>query len=128
MNAKIGFVGIGAMGWPMASNLVKAGFAVQIADARPAQASKCAAETGARVAASLRALGEASDFVITMLPTSKIVRSVLLDTDGVAAGLRPGAVVIDMSSGVPAETAAIATELAARKVAMIDAPVSGGVR
>jgi 3-hydroxyisobutyrate dehydrogenase len=132
MNANIGFVGIGAMGWPMASNLIKSGFTVQVADARPAQASKFAAETGARVAASLRALGEAADFVITMLPTSKIVRSVLLDESGkdagVAAGLRPGTIVIDMSSGVPAETAAIAKELAARGVAMIDAPVSGGVR
>jgi 3-hydroxyisobutyrate dehydrogenase len=105
---------------------------VQVADARPAQASKFAAETGARVAASLRTLGEASDFVITMLPTSRIVRTVLLDESGkdacVAAGLRPGTIVIDMSSGVPAETAAIAKELAARGVAMIDAPVSGGVR
>lgn len=132
MNTKIGFVGVGAMGWPMAANLIKAGFSVQIADARPAQASKFAAETGARVAASLRALGEASDTVITMLPTSNIVRSVLLDDSGknagVAAGLRPGAIVIDMSSGVPTETAAIARQLAAQNVAMIDAPVSGGVR
>ena len=128
MDTKIGFVGIGAMGWPMASNLLKAGFKVQVADARPEQAAKFAAETGARVAASLRALGEASDVVITMLPTSKIVRSVLLDAQAVAAGLRPGTLVIDMSSGVPAETAAIAKELATRNVAMIDAPVSGGVR
>ena len=132
MKQKIGFVGVGAMGWPMASNLIKAGFTVQIADARPAQASKFSAQTGARVAASLRALGEASDIVITMLPTSKIVRSVLLEShgmdQGIAAGLRPGAIVIDMSSGVPAETAAIAGQLAGQKVAMIDAPVSGGVR
>ena len=116
------------MGWPMAANLIKAGFTVQIADARPAQASKFAAQTGARVAASLRALGESSDVVITMLPTSRIVHSVLLDKNGVAAGLRHGAIVIDMSSGVPAETAAIARQLAAQNVAMIDAPVSGGVR
>ncbi len=128
MQDKIGFVGVGAMGWPMASNLIKAGFTVQVADARPAQASRFAAEVGGKVAASLRALGEASDVVITMLPTSKIVRSVLLDPGGVAEGLRPGTVVIDMSSGVPAQTAAIAKELAARNVAMIDAPVSGGVR
>jgi 3-hydroxyisobutyrate dehydrogenase len=132
LTASIGFVGVGAMGWPMVANLIKAGFTVQIADARPAQASKCAAETGTRVAASLRALGEASDVVITMLPTSEIVHSVLLgqggEDAGVAAGLRPGAVVIDMSSGVPTETAAIAKELAARSVAMIDAPVSGGVK
>ena len=118
------------MGWPMAANLVKAGFAVQVADARAAQASKFAAEVGAKAAASLRALGAASDVVITMLPTSKIVRSVLLgeDGEGVAAGLRPGAIVIDMSSGVPAETAAISERLAAIGVAMLDAPVSGGVR
>lgn len=116
------------MGWPMAANLVKAGFAVQVADARAAQAAKFAAEAGGKVAPSLRALGAASDVVITMLPTSKIVRSVLLDGDGVAAGLRPGAIVIDMSSGVPAETVAIAEQLAAKNVAMLDAPVSGGVR
>jgi 3-hydroxyisobutyrate dehydrogenase len=128
MNTKIGFVGVGAMGWPMGANLIKAGFTLQVADARPTQASRFAAEVGGKVAASLRALGEASDVVITMLPTSKIVRAVLLDGEGVAAGLRPGAIVIDMSSGVPAETAAIARELAARNVAMIDAPVSGGVR
>ncbi|HUN69766.1 MAG TPA: NAD(P)-dependent oxidoreductase [Burkholderiales bacterium] len=128
MNAKIGFVGIGAMGWPMAANLVKAGFAVQVADARAGQAAKFAAEAGAKVAPSLRALGEASDVVITMLPTSKEVRAVLLEGDGVAAGLRAGAVVIDMSSGVPGETAAIAERLAATQVAMLDAPVSGGVR
>ena len=128
MNAKIGFVGVGAMGWPMAANLIKAGFTLQVADARPTQAAKFAAETGAGVAASLRALGEASDVVITMLPTSPIVRSVLLDPEAVVAGLRPGTLVIDMSSGVPAQTAAIAKELEARKVAMLDAPVSGGVR
>jgi len=124
----IGFVGIGAMGWPMATNLLKAGYAVQVADARAGQASKFAAEAGGKAAASLRALGASSDVVITMLPTSKEVRSVLLDADGVAAGMRPGTVAIDMSSGVPAETAAIAERLAALKVAMLDAPVSGGVR
>jgi 3-hydroxyisobutyrate dehydrogenase len=128
LKARIGFVGVGAMGWPMAANLIKAGFTLQVADARPTQASKFAAEAGGKVAASLHALGEASDVVITMLPTSKIVRAVLLEGEGVAAGLRPGAIVIDMSSGVPAETAAIARELAAGNVAMLDAPVSGGVR
>ena len=104
MNTKIGFVGVGAMGWPMAANLIKAGFAVQVADARADQASKFAAEVGGKAAATLRALGQASDIVITMLPTSKIVRSVLLDGDGVAAGLRRGAIAIDMSSGVPARS------------------------
>ncbi len=128
MKPRIGLVGVGAMGWPMAANLVKAGFTVQVADARADQASKFAAEIGGKAAATLRALGEASDIVITMLPASKIVRSVLLDGDGVAAGLRRGAIVIDMSSGVPAETAAIAEKLAAMGVAMLDAPVSGGVR
>ena len=128
MNKRIGFVGVGAMGWPMAANLIKAGFAVQVADARADQAAKFAAEVGGKTAATLSALGEASDIVITMLPTSKIVRSVLLDGDGVAAGLHRGAIVIDMSSGVPAQTAAIAEKLAAMGVAMLDAPVSGGVR
>lgn len=128
MDKTIGFVGIGAMGWPMASNLVKAGFEVQVADARAEQVAKFAREIGGKASASLRALGEASDVVITMLPTSKVVSAVLFDEDGVAAGLGPGSVVIDMSTGVPTATAAIAQRLAGMNVRLIDAPVSGGVK
>jgi 3-hydroxyisobutyrate dehydrogenase len=128
MNKRIGFVGLGAMGWPMATNLVKAGFQLYVFDARSAETERFGAAVGGKGAASLRALGEASDIVITMLPTSKVVAAVLLEENGIAAGLRPGAVVIDMSSGVPTETAAIAERLAKSEIKMLDAPVSGGVR
>jgi 3-hydroxyisobutyrate dehydrogenase len=128
VNKRIGFVGLGAMGWPMATNLVKAGFQLYVFDARAAETERFAAEVGGEAAASLRALGEASDIVITMLPTSKVVAAVLLEENGIAAGLRPDAVVIDMSSGVPTETAAIAERLAKSEIKMLDAPVSGGVR
>lgn len=128
MDKRIGFVGLGAMGWPMAANLVKAGVKVQVADSRAEQVSKFAKEIGGQPAPSLRALGETSDVVITMLPTSRIVADVLFEKDGVAVGLRPGALVIDMSSGVPTETSAIAGRLARSDIRMIDAPVSGGVK
>ena len=128
MDKRIGFVGLGAMGWPMAANLVKAGVKVQVADSRAEQVSKFAKEIGGQPAPSLRALGETSDVVVTMLPTSRIVADVLFEKDGVAVGLRPGALVIDMSSGVPTETSAIAGRLARSDIRMIDAPVSGGVK
>jgi 3-hydroxyisobutyrate dehydrogenase len=128
VDKNIGFVGIGAMGWPMASNLVKAGYQVLVFDARAGEAERFAREAGGKAAASLEALGEASDAVVTMLPTSKIVEAVLLGSGGVASGLRAGSVVIEMSSGVPRETVAIAKRLADMKVELVDAPVSGGVK
>ena len=124
----VGFVGIGAMGWPMAANLVKAGFVVRVFDARGAEAQRFAQEVGGEAAPSLRELALSADIVITMLPTSRIVGAVLFDAGGLAAGLRAGAVVIDMSSGVPTETAALAQRLGNQGVELIDAPVSGGVR
>jgi 3-hydroxyisobutyrate dehydrogenase len=124
----IGFVGLGAMGWPMASNLVKAGFPVVVFDARAEEAARFAGEVGGRAAAGPRALGEVSDFVITMLPSSKIVDAVLLGVEGVASGLRAGTTVIEMSSGVPTETKEIARKLQQRGIDLIDAPVSGGVK
>lgn len=128
MDRRIGFVGLGAMGWPMAGNLVKAGFDVTVYDARTAEAGRFALEVGGRAAPSLATLGESVDVVVTMLPTSKIVAAVLLDQGGVASTLRSGSVVIDMSSGVPTETAEIARRLAAAGIELVDAPVSGGVK
>lgn len=128
MDKVIGFIGLGAMGWPMASHLVTAGFHVHVADARGEQVAKFVREVGGTAVDSLAELGKASDVVVTMLPTSSIVGEVLFRTDGVAAGLRPGSIVIDMSSGMPTETAAFAQRLAGQGVRMIDAPVSGGVK
>jgi len=128
MDKNIGFVGLGAMGWPMASNLVKGGFVVIAFDARAGEAERFAREVGGKPAASLKALGQASEAVVTMLPTSNIVDTVLLGPDGVASGLRAGSVVIEMSSGVPTDTVSIAKRLADGKIELVDAPVSGGVK
>jgi 3-hydroxyisobutyrate dehydrogenase len=127
---RIGLVGLGNMGAPMAENLLKAGFALALADADPGRL----AGFGGRAAlpASLAELGRASELVVTMLPDGKIVRKVLCGTsgsnDGVLAGLAAGSLVIDMSSSAPVGTRELGAELAARGVALVDAPVSGGVK
>ena len=129
MSAKpnIGFVGVGSMGWPMAALLHKAGYPLQIVDASSERAQAFAKENGGTVAASNRALAAASDIIITILPTSAIVQAVLEGPDGVLAGLRKDAVVVEMSSGVPTITRALAEQVAAAGAHMVDAPVSGGV-
>jgi 3-hydroxyisobutyrate dehydrogenase len=121
---KVGFIGIGNMGWPMAANLVKAGFDVTVCDARPGHAAKFAAEVGGKAAASTVEAATGMDAVITIVPTSKQVGEVAAQ---IVPVLAKGAMVIDMTSGQPGKTREIAAELEARGVAMIDAPVSGGV-
>ena len=124
----VGFVGIGNMGWPMAACLVRAGYAVGVADARRARAVSFAEQVGGHAAPDLRALAEGSAVVITMLPTSAEVAEVLHGgADNLLAGLQPGSVVIDMTSGVPSATQTLAARVAAAGAALIDAPVSGGV-
>jgi 3-hydroxyisobutyrate dehydrogenase len=124
----VGFVGVGNMGWPMAANLVKGGFAVSVADARREVADNFVQQVGGRTADSLAQLAASSDVVVTILPTSAQVASVLAEGDDhVLAGLRPGAIVIDMTSGQPAVTQALAAKVAAAGGILLDAPVSGGV-
>ena len=130
----IGFIGLGNMGVPMVRCLAKAGHAVIAFDTRPQVATKLAAEpeTGGRVqaATSLAEVGKAATVVITMLPDSKIVRAVVLGTrthPGLAASLREGSVIVDMSSSYPLDTRALAADLVAQKITVVDAPVSGGV-
>jgi 3-hydroxyisobutyrate dehydrogenase len=129
MSAKptIGFVGVGSMGWPMAALLHKAGYPLQIVDASADRAKEFVKEFGGTVAASNRELAAASDIIITILPTSAIVQAVLEGPNGVLAGLRKDAVVVEMSSGVPTITRALAEQVAAAGAHMVDAPVSGGV-
>ncbi len=121
---KIGFIGIGNMGWPMAANLVKAGFDVTVCDARPGHAAKFATEVGGKAAASPVEAATGMDAVVTIVPTSKQVGEVAAQ---IVPVLAKGALLIDMTSGQPGKTREIAAELEARGVAMIDAPVSGGV-
>lgn len=121
---RIGFVGIGNMGWPMAANLVKAGFDVAVCDVAPGRAAQFAAEVGGRAAASAAEAARGADCVITIVPTSAQV------AEAVAAmgdALAPGALLVDMTSGQPGKTREIAASLARRGVAMVDCPVSGGV-
>lgn len=125
---EIGFVGIGNMGWPMASCLVAAGRSVRVVDASRTVSDNFVQQVGGTAPATLAELAGASDIVITMLPTSAVVSTVLADgADTLLAGLRPGSVVIDMTSGQPAVTQALALRVAAAGGVLIDAPVSGGV-
>ena len=123
---KIGFIGLGAMGRPMAANLVKAGHDLVVRDVDAATADAFVAEHGGTIAR------QADDFasvhaVITMLPTGAIVREALLGLGGAAAGLPAGTLVIDMSSSEPDGTRQLGADLAEKGLSFIDAPVSGGV-
>jgi 3-hydroxyisobutyrate dehydrogenase len=126
---RIGFVGIGAMGSRMAANLARAGHPLIVRDAERAREELFAQKHQARAATSLADLGNNSDVVITMLPTGPIVRSVFLTEEGgaFAKSLAAGSVVIDMTSSEPTGTRELSAILAKRDVALIDAPVSGGV-
>jgi len=125
---QVGFVGVGNMGWPMAACLVRAGYSVHVNDARREVANNFVQQIGGSAPDSLRQLADASDVVVTMLPTSAIVQQVLSGgDDNVLASMRPGTVVIEMSSGVPSVTQELAEHVRALGGHLIDAPVSGGV-
>jgi 3-hydroxyisobutyrate dehydrogenase len=121
---KVAFIGIGNMGWPMAANLVKAGFDVTVCDVVPGRADAFAAETGAKAAASPADAASGTEAVVIIVPTSKQVAEAV---DAMAPSLAKGMLVIDMTSGQPGRTREIAAALAGQGVAMIDCPVSGGV-
>lgn len=122
---KIGFIGLGIMGRPMAHNLLKAGHALTVTTSSEAKAAEFAA-AGATVVATPREVAAASELVITMLPNTPDVREVALGEDGVAAGASEGLVLVDMSSIAPGGAREIGEALAAHGVIMLDAPVSGG--
>ncbi len=125
---EIGFVGIGNMGWPMAACLVRAGFAVGVNDSRRAVAGNFVQQVGGDAPDSLREMAARSDVIVTILPTSAIVRTVLQEgEDNILAGMRPGTVLIEMSSGVPTITRELAERVGSLGGHLIDAPVSGGV-
>ena len=125
---KVGFIGIGNMGWPMAMNIFNAGYNLTVFDLDSVRSESFAVETGANSAASLADLAD-MDFVITMLPNGHVVREVLLETEDGAfiKNVKAECVVIDMSSAEPTGTVALGEELVKHSVILIDAPVSGGV-
>jgi 3-hydroxyisobutyrate dehydrogenase len=123
----IAFIGLGQMGLPMAKRLLQAGFAVNGVDPVAAAREALVAAGGTGFAAAPEAVA-AADVVITMLPTGAIVQAVLTGPGGCAGALKPGTIVIDMSSSAPTDTLALADQLRAFGIALVDAPVSGGVR
>jgi 2-hydroxy-3-oxopropionate reductase len=123
--SKIGFIGLGIMGKPMAKNLLKAGYELVIYDINQAAVAEVAA-AGAQAAASAKAVAQMTEIIITMLPNSPHVKAAVLGTNGVLEGVREGSIVIDMSSIAPLASQEIAAKLAAAGVEMLDAPVSGG--
>jgi 2-hydroxy-3-oxopropionate reductase len=121
---KIGFVGLGIMGKPMALNLVKGGHELVVYGKRtlPAEIK----DSGAEVCDTLKAVAQQAEIVILMVPDTPDVKSALFDPDGVAAGLAKGKTVVDMSSISPIETKLFAAEIAKLGCDYVDAPVSGG--
>jgi 3-hydroxyisobutyrate dehydrogenase len=147
---RVGFIGLGNMGAPMARHLANAGYRVVVADVNPAAMDRfCDGTPGCERAASLAELGRTCRLVITMLPDGRAVRQVLLGGadatvsgpdaglrrdageaggEAVAASLAPGSVVLDMTSAAPVGTRELAAKLAKASISLVDAPVSGGVK
>ena len=121
---KIGMIGLGIMGKPMAKNLLKAGYDLTVSDLNKATVDEVVA-AGAKSATNAE-IGETCDLVLTMVPNSPQVKAVMLGENGVAAHMKPGSVFIDMSSINPVASKEIAAELAKKNIEMLDGPVSGG--
>lgn len=123
----LGFVGLGNMGWPMSRNLLAAGFSLTVFDADVERQERFAADHAVAAAGS-PADFSGSEIVVTMLPDDLAVRDAVLEwKGGISSTLAPGAVVVDMSSSNPNGTLELGRALAARGVALVDAPVSGGI-
>ena len=125
MLEKVGFIGLGIMGMPMARNLLKAGFEVVAYNRTKSKAEQLAKE-GAKKADSPRELAMECPVVITIVSDTPDVEEVILGKDGAIEGIKPGSVVIDMSTISPQATQEIAARLRQKEVHMLDAPVSGG--
>ena len=120
----IGFIGLGIMGSPMVENLLKGGETVYVNDVNEAAIEKLVNQ-GAK-AATYNELGENCEAIILMLPNAAIIRSVLFSDEGLASKLKPGTIVVDMSSLSPVDTNYFYEELQKLQVEYLDAPVSGG--
>ncbi len=125
MSEKVGFIGLGIMGMPMARNLLKAGFAMVAYNRTSAKAEQLV-KGGAGKANSPGELARGCPVVITIVSDTPDVEEVILGRDGVIEGVKPGSVVIDMSTISPQATREMAVRLKEKGAAMLDAPVSGG--
>ena len=122
---KIGFIGLGIMGKPMAKNLIKAGHELVVTDIVKEAVAEVEA-CGAAAAANAREVAQQCGLIITMLPNSPHVNQVVCGENGVLEGAKPGAILVDMSSIAPLASQEIARACAEKGVLMLDAPVSGG--
>ncbi|MBN2589454.1 MAG: 2-hydroxy-3-oxopropionate reductase [Sedimentisphaerales bacterium] len=125
MMEKIGFIGLGIMGKPMAKNLLKAGYSLTVYDVVPGPVAEVV-EAGAQKGTSCKDVASKSDIVITMLPNSPEVKEAVLGKDGVLDGAKEGMILIDTSSIAPLASQEVSKEAAKKGVIMLDAPVSGG--
>lgn len=123
---KIGFVGLGVMGSRIAKRLLEAGYPV-VGYNRTRSKAGWLLEAGMQWAGSPREAAQEADFVFSMVTNTKALQAVTQGPDGILAGLRPGAVYIDMSTASPAASRALAEQVAAQGATMLDAPVSGSV-
>lgn len=122
---KIGFIGLGIMGKPMAKNLIKAGHELFVTDHKESAVAELVA-VGATAVANGKEAAEQAELVITMLPNSPHVKDVALGEGGIIEGAHPGLLYVDMSSIAPLAAREVASGLAEKGIPMLDAPVSGG--
>jgi 3-hydroxyisobutyrate dehydrogenase-like beta-hydroxyacid dehydrogenase len=123
----IGFIGLGHMGQFMSRNVAKAGHALAVYDLRPEAVAHVAELSGARAATGVADAARAAEIVFTSLPGPPEVENVVLGPGGLAESMRRGALYVDLSSNAPSVVRRLSARLAERGIAMLDAPVSGGV-
>jgi len=123
--AKLGFIGVGIMGKPMAGHLLAAGHTVHVCDLASGPVEELCSK-GAMACSCCREIAQKSDIIFIMVPDTPDVETVLFSENGLVEGLRPGSIVVDMSSISPIATKEFAERLSALGVEMLDAPVSGG--
>ena len=125
MAEKVGFIGLGIMGKPMARNLMEAGYELTVFNRSPEKAEELGKD-GASVASSPTEVAEKNDIIVTMLPDSPDVRNVVAGENGVLEGIKEGSLLVDMSTISPVVTEEVAAKVRERGASMLDAPVSGG--
>jgi 3-hydroxyisobutyrate dehydrogenase len=124
---RVGFIGLGAMGMPMAKNVMQAGFPLRVW-ARRTPAAEGLRDQGATVAGSPAALARESDVVVTIVTSSPDVEQIVAGRDGILEGAHDGLVVVDMSTIAPSVSRSLAERASRQGVAFLDAPVSGGTQ
>ncbi len=126
-DVKIGFVGLGVMGFGMAANILKAGYDLSVFDVNE-EKKQMLAQKGAKAMSSAKEVARNSDVILTSLPNSNIVEAVVLGKDGILEGAKSGDLIIDMSSITPSTIKKIGVRCAEKNVMLLDSPVSGGAK